>query len=59
MLAVGCLIPIMLVLFGAAAGGAIGGQHDAVVGAIGGAVIGLILMIGLAWVWRYITRRRF
>ena len=59
MLAVGGLIPIMLLVVGAAAGGATGGQHDAVLGAFGGAVIGLVVMIGLAWAWQRLTSRRF
>jgi ACR3 family arsenite efflux pump ArsB len=49
----------MLAVVSAAAGGAIGGQHTAVLGAIGGAVIGLIVMIGLAWAWQRLTSRRF
>jgi hypothetical protein len=49
MLAVGCLIPIVLMIAGAAAGGVIAGTHAAMLGAIAGAVIGVAAMLGILW----------
>ncbi|HEY8290690.1 MAG TPA: hypothetical protein VIG49_15555 [Acetobacteraceae bacterium] len=57
MLAVGCLIPILLIVVGAAAGWAIGGQVDAAYGAVGGGIIGTIAMLGLVWGWDRIRNR--
>jgi hypothetical protein len=47
MLAVGCLIPFVLMLAGAFAGGVIGSGHAGVIGAVTGGVIGTIAMIAL------------
>ncbi len=49
MMAVGCLIPIVLIIAGAAVGGIIDGNHAAVLGALAGAAIGVVAMIGLLW----------
>jgi hypothetical protein len=49
MVALGCLIPIVLIIAGAAAGGVINGSHDAMLGATAGAVIGALAMIGILW----------
>jgi hypothetical protein len=49
MVALGCLIPIVLIIAGAAAGGAIAGSHAAMLGAIAGAVIGAIAMVAMLW----------
>jgi len=57
MLAVGCLIPLVLIVVGGAAGWAIGGQHDELVGAAGGGVIGVAAMIALVWGWERIRNR--
>ena len=57
-MAVGCLVPIVLVLFGAAGGGTLGGRHDAMLGAIAGAVIGLIIAAGLGWGWARIKSQQ-
>lgn len=58
-IAIGCLVPILLVFVGAAAGGAIGGTGDAVWGAVAGGVVGLVVMVGLGWGWERIRGQRF
>ncbi|HSZ94603.1 MAG TPA: hypothetical protein VK822_35070 [Acetobacteraceae bacterium] len=40
--ALGCLIPFVLMIVGAAAGGAIGGTRPAIWGGVAGFVIGLL-----------------
>lgn len=57
MVAVGCLVPLVLIIAGAAAGGVIAGSHAAMLGAIAGAVIGAIAMIGLLWGFDRIRNR--
>jgi hypothetical protein len=57
-LAVGCLIPIVLIIAGAVAGTAIGGQHDAIIAAVAGGVIGIAAMIALLWGWERIRSHR-
>ena len=57
MVAVGCLIPIVLIIAGAAAGGVISGSHAAMLGAIGGAIIGAVAMIGVLWAFDRIRDR--
>ncbi len=47
MLAVGCLIPFVLMLAGAFAGAVIGSGHAAVIGEVAGGFIGTIAMIAL------------
>ena len=49
MLALGCLVPIVLIVAGAAAGGAIAGSHAALLGAVAGAVVGAVAMVGVLW----------
>ncbi len=58
MLAVGCLIPFVLILAGAVGGWALGGQTDAIVGAVAGGAIGVAAMLALAWGWEKIVSRR-
>ena len=47
MLAIGCLIPFVLIIAGALAGGAVGSTRDVVIGAVAGGMIGTIVMIAL------------
>ena len=49
MVALGCLVPIVLIVAGAAAGGVIAGSHAALLGAIAGAVVGAVAMVGVLW----------
>ncbi len=58
MLAVGCMIPFVLIVAGAIGGWALGGQADSVIGAIAGGVVGVIAMAALAWGWDKIVSRR-
>jgi hypothetical protein len=58
MLAVGCLIPLVLIVAGALGGWAIGGQTDSIIGAVAGGAIGAVAMIALAWGWDKIVSRR-
>jgi hypothetical protein len=46
-LAIGCLIPFVLVLAGGIAGAVAGNGRAAVIGAVAGGVIGTIVMIAL------------
>ncbi len=46
-LAIGCLIPLVLIVAGALAGGVFGSTHAAILGAVAGGVIGTIAMIAL------------
>jgi hypothetical protein len=57
MVAVGCLIPIVLIIAGAAAGGITAGSHAAMLGAIAGAIIGAVAMIGVLWGFDRIRNR--
>jgi len=57
MVALGCLIPIVLIIAGAGAGGAIGGSHAAMLGAIAGATIGAIAMVAMLWGFERIRDR--
>jgi hypothetical protein len=56
-LAVGCLIPLVLLVVGAAAGWAFGGQHGSILGAVGGGIVGTVAMIALLWGWDRIRDR--
>ena len=58
MLAVGCLIPFVLIARGALAGGAIGGGHNVIMGGLIGCAAGVIAMIVLIWGIEQISRRR-
>lgn len=59
MLAVGCLIPFVLIIAGAAIGWAVGGgQWDSIVGAAIGAAVGIAAMLVLVWGWDRIAGRR-
>lgn len=57
MLAIGCLIPIVLMIAGATVGGVVSGGHDAAWGALAGAAIGLAAMIALLWGFERIRGR--
>jgi len=57
MAAVGCLIPFVLMIAGAAAGGVVSGGHDAILGGVAGAAIGLVAMIALLWGFERIRGR--
>ena len=57
MLAVGCLIPIVLMIAGAVVGGVVSGGHDAVWGGLAGAAIGLVAMLALLWGFERIRNR--
>ena len=59
MVAVGCLVPIVLVIAGAALGGVIEGSHAAMLGAIAGAVVGAVAMIAVLWGFDRIRSRGF
>jgi hypothetical protein len=59
MLAVGCLIPIVLIAAGGFAGGALGGYHAAIVGAMAGGAIGMAAMMALVWAFGRIRSRSF
>jgi hypothetical protein len=49
-LAVGCLVPFVLLVTGAAIGAAIGGTTDAYWGCAGGFVVGIIVvLLALRW----------
>lgn len=58
MLAVGCLIPFVLIVAGAVGGWALGGHTDAILGAIAGGVVGVAAMVALAWGWEKVVSRR-
>lgn len=58
MLAIGCLIPLVLMAVGAVGGWAIGGQRGSIIGAVAGAAIGGAAMVALAWGWEKIVSRR-
>jgi hypothetical protein len=58
MLAIGCIIPVVLMVGGAVGGAALGGTHDAVWGGIAGAVCGTIALGALLWAWGRIRVRR-
>jgi hypothetical protein len=58
MLAVGCLIPFILVAGGAVAGGVIGGGQGVIVGGLTGGAAGVIAMIAVIWGIEQINRRR-
>jgi len=45
MIGIGCLLPFVLMIAGAAIGGVIGGTPDSIWGAVAGAAIGLIAMV--------------
>lgn len=55
--ALGCLIPFVLLLAGMAAGWAIGGRHDAFLGAVAGAAIGVAAILALLWWWGRLRER--
>ncbi len=57
--AVGCLLPIVLMIAGAALGGVVSGGHDTVWGGVAGAAIGLLAMIAMFWVFERIRSRGF
>ena len=59
MLALGCLIPLVLIAAGAVAGGMIGSGHDAILGAVVGGGLGAVVMAALLWGWDRIRVRRF
>ena len=45
MIGIGCLLPFVLMIAGAAIGGVIGGTPDDIWGAVAGAAIGLVAMV--------------
>ena len=47
MIAIGCLIPFVLMAVGAAAGGLLGGMAAGLWGGAGGFIVGLIAMVAL------------
>lgn len=49
MLALGCLVPAVLTLAGAALGAYFGGAHGGVVGALAGLVGGVVITLGGLW----------
>jgi hypothetical protein len=49
MVAIGCLVPLMLMVAGAVAGGIINGNRDAVWGALASVCLGLLAMLALFW----------
>jgi hypothetical protein len=57
MLAIGCLIPVVLLIGGALAGAGLGGSRDAAIGAGVGLISGLVIMAALLWGWERIRTR--
>lgn len=57
MTALGCLLPFVLMIAGAAIGAAVGGGHGGIVGAIAGLVLGAVIGGGLFWTLARIERR--
>jgi hypothetical protein len=57
MLAVGCLLPLVLMIAGAAVGGIVGGSHDTIWGGLAGAIIGTAGMLALVWGFEKIRSR--
>jgi outer membrane lipoprotein SlyB len=58
LLAIGCFVPIVLVVVGAVVGSAVGGTHAAILGIVAGGVTGAAAMILLLRVWERIRRRQ-
>jgi hypothetical protein len=54
MLAIGCFIPLLLGIGGGAAGEMIGGMRAGTIGAIGGVIVGSLLMLLMLWGWEKI-----
>ena len=48
---IGCLFPMILTVVGAAVGGIIGGTTAGLWGAAAGFAVGLVLMLGVIWLF--------
>ena len=57
MMAVGCLIPMVLMIGGAVVGGVAGGTHAAILGLVAGGAIGGAAMAALLWGFERIRSR--
>ena len=55
MAAIGCLLPLVLLVAGAAIGGVIGGTSGGIWGAVIGAALGIAAMLAM---WRWFARAR-
>jgi hypothetical protein len=51
MAAIGCLLPLFLLVAGAAAGGIFGGTTTGLWGGAVGLVVGVVLMLAATWVF--------
>jgi hypothetical protein len=49
MAALGCLLPIVMMILGAVVGAAVGGYHAGIVGLIAGLAVGIVGGIALFW----------
>lgn len=56
MLALGCLMPLVLLVVGALLGSAIAGQHGGIWGSIIGFASGVGILLGLLWAMQRIRR---
>jgi hypothetical protein len=49
MIAIGCLLPFVLMIAGALLGAAYGGTHAGMIGLVAGLVLGIAGAIGMIW----------
>lgn len=49
MVAIGCLLPFVLMIVGALAGAAVGGTHAGLIGMIAGIALGIVGAIAMVW----------
>ncbi len=49
MIAIGCLLPFVLMIAGALAGAALGGTHAGMIGLIAGLAIGVVAAVAMVW----------